>query len=74
MSSSALEIDPLDLPVWGQEGIAKILNMSPKRCEHLLRGGAIDADKFQGRWVSTPRRLLSPFAGWTCTKQAELVR
>jgi hypothetical protein len=63
MSLPLPEIDPLDLPVWGQEGIAKILNMSPKRCEHLLRGGAIDADKFNGRRVSTARRLLRPFAG-----------
>jgi hypothetical protein len=63
MSSPASVIDPLDQPVWGLEGIAKILNMSPKRCEHLLRGGAIDADKFVGRWVSTPRRLLAQFAG-----------
>jgi hypothetical protein len=62
MSLLTPEIDPLDLPVWGQEGIAKILNMTPKRCEHLLRGGAIDADKFNGRWVSTPRRLLKQFA------------
>jgi hypothetical protein len=43
------EIDPLDLPVWGRDGIAKILNMSPKRCEYLLAGGVLDADKFNGR-------------------------
>jgi hypothetical protein len=36
------EIDPLDEPVGGgQDGIAKILNTSPKRCEHLLRGAVI---------------------------------
>jgi len=62
MSLPTTEIDPLDRPVWGNEGIAHVLNMSPKRCEHLLRGGAIDADKFNGRWVSTPRRLLKPFS------------
>jgi hypothetical protein len=62
-------IDPLDQPCWGQLEIAKILNMTPKRCEHLLRAGAIDADKFGGgrraRWVSTARRLLAQFAGKT---------
>jgi hypothetical protein len=41
--SQKSEIDPLDQPVWGQQGIAKILNMSPKCCEHLLRGGDSDA-------------------------------
>lgn len=67
------KIDPLDQPVWGREGIARVLNMTPKRCEHLLRAGMIDADQFGGverdgrtlggRWVSTPRRLLRQFAG-----------
>jgi hypothetical protein len=65
MTSPTPQIDPLDQPVWGQEAIAAILRMTPKRCEHLLRGGAIDADKFNGRWVSTPRRLLKQFAGRT---------
>jgi hypothetical protein len=63
MDTSIPDIDPLDRPVWGLEGIAKILNMGTKRCEHMLHAGAIDADKFKGRWVSTPRRLLAPFAG-----------
>ena len=55
MSSQKSKIDPLDQLVCGQEGIAKILNnMSSKRCEHLLRGRAIDGDKFKGRWVSAP--------------------
>jgi hypothetical protein len=47
----------------GVEGIAKILNVTPKRCEHLLLGGALDTDKFDYRWVSTPRRLLAQFSG-----------
>lgn len=63
MTSPTPEIDPLDQPVWGHEAIAQVLNMSPKRCEHLLPTGVIDADKFAGRWVSTPRRLLKQFAG-----------
>jgi hypothetical protein len=63
MTSEKIEIDPLDRPVWGIERIAAILNMTPKRCEHLLRAGALDADKFNRRWVSTPRRLLKQFAG-----------
>jgi hypothetical protein len=58
-----IRIDPLDQPVWGQEAIAKILNMTPKRCEHLLRAGTIDADKWHGRWFTTTRRLLNQFAG-----------
>jgi hypothetical protein len=62
MTSEKMEIDPLDRPVWGIEGIAAILNMMPKRCEHLLRAGALDADKFHRHWVSTPRRLLKQFA------------
>jgi hypothetical protein len=58
MASPTPEIDPLDRPVCGIEAIAAILNMSPKRCEHLLRAGFLDAAKFNGRWFSTARRLL----------------
>lgn len=67
--SPPLPIDPQDQPVWGCEAIAAVLNMTPKRAEHLLRAGLIDADKFGGRWVSTPRRLQNQFAG-TCTTPA----
>jgi hypothetical protein len=64
-SASVPELDPLDQPVWGQKRIAEILNMTTKRCEHLLRIGKIDATKKWGRWVSTPRRLLAQFDGKT---------
>jgi hypothetical protein len=62
MSPSTPEPD-LDRPIWGNVEIAKFLNMSTKRCEHLLGARKIDADKFGGRWVSTPRRLMAQFAG-----------
>jgi hypothetical protein len=64
-------IDPLDQPVWGADGIAAILNTTPKAVEHLLRQRRLDADKFgtgrRARWVSTPRRLLAQFASKTET-------
>jgi hypothetical protein len=31
--------------------------------QYLLERGRIDADKVGRRWISTPRRLLSQFAG-----------
>lgn len=58
-----IEIDPLDRPVWGFIGIGRVINASPKKTEHLLRAGVIDADKLGRLWVSTPRRLLRQFAG-----------
>jgi hypothetical protein len=63
MSPPKIQLDLLDQPVWGAEGIANIINATPKRTEHLLAGGALDADKFNSRWVSTPRRLLRQFSG-----------
>jgi hypothetical protein len=63
MSSEKIQLNPLDRPVWGIEGIAHVINATPKRTEHLLLGGVLDADKFNGRWVSTARRLLNQFAG-----------
>jgi hypothetical protein len=63
MSSEKIEFDQLDRPVWGIEGIAHVINATPKRTEHLLLGGVLDADKFNGRWISTARRLLAQFAG-----------
>jgi hypothetical protein len=64
MPPSTPEIDPLDRPVWGDEGFAAVLNITPKKAEHLRRAGLLDVTKVGKRgWVSTPRRLLSQFAG-----------
>jgi hypothetical protein len=42
--------------------------MSPNRCEHLLRGRAIDAEQVQGTLGPySPRRLLNQFAGKSST-------
>lgn len=61
-----IEIDPLDVPVWGAKDIAEILNLrddkgNPDRRQAylLLKRKKIDADKItEQRWTSTPRRLL----------------
>jgi hypothetical protein len=46
MPAKEIEIDPLDRPVWGIVRIAKVINASPKRTEHLLNAGMLDADEF----------------------------
>jgi hypothetical protein len=53
-------VDGLDTPVWGAENFAMVLNCTPRRVNHLLQHGSLDADKFGRLWCSTPRRLLKP--------------
>jgi hypothetical protein len=62
-TTPAIEIDPLDLPVWGAEGMAPIIRKSVQETRHLLWRGRLDADKNGHLWVSTARRLLRQFAG-----------
>jgi hypothetical protein len=53
----------LDAPVWGTVEIGKIVNLSPRQAHHALIRGYLPADKVGRRWVSTPRRLRTRFAG-----------
>jgi hypothetical protein len=50
--------DDLDLPVYGVEPIAQILNLDLRRAYYALEKGYVDADKFGRVWTSTKRRLL----------------
>jgi hypothetical protein len=56
-------LDPMDQPVWGEKGIAKVINRRVDQTHHLLRQGKLDADKIGRLWTSTPRRLLAQFSG-----------
>lgn len=63
MPAKEIEIDPLDRPVWGIVRIAKVINASPKRTEHLLNAGVLDADEFsankkdeEGEQVEQPNK------------------
>jgi hypothetical protein len=47
--------------VWGIAAIARVLGRTPRQTFHLLKHKRIDADKSGHVWVSTRRRLLSPF-------------
>jgi hypothetical protein len=53
--------DDGDTPIWGVKAIGEVLGRSPRQTFHLLKHKRIDADKSGHLWVSTPRRLLSPF-------------
>ena len=57
------KIDDLDKPIWGVKAIAQIIDKPTTQANYLLAKGLIDADKVGRAWVSTPRRLLSQFAG-----------
>jgi hypothetical protein len=60
------DISDLDLPVYGGKAIGKIANLvdedtgevDVQATYYALQNGYIDADKFGGRWRSTPRRIL----------------
>jgi hypothetical protein len=57
------KIDDLDKPIWGAKAIAEIVHKPLTQVNYLLIKGLLDADKVGRQWVSTPRRLLSQFAG-----------
>jgi hypothetical protein len=57
--------DDLDVPVYGVEPIARILNLRDKngepdlrRAYYVLEKRYVDADKLGRVWTSTKRRLL----------------
>jgi hypothetical protein len=56
--------DDLDTPVWGAANFAPWVGAkNTRQVWHLLKTGAIDADKVGDSWVSTPRRLRRRFTG-----------
>ena len=56
-----IEIDPLDVPLWGCRAIAAVINRPPRATFHLLKAGRLPARKVGDTWVSTPRQLLAVF-------------
>jgi len=65
-------IDDLDRPIYGAHAIGKEAgllddegNVDLRRTFHALEHGYLDAGKFGRRWISTPRRIRSAFAGKT---------
>ena len=58
-----LDIDDLDLPVWGAKGMSPIVNKGVKAVQQMLYRNQLDATKHNGRWASTPRRLLNGIVG-----------
>lgn len=49
--------DPLDRPIYGAKDIARVAGLTLPQAYHALESGYLDADKFGGKWISTPRRL-----------------
>jgi hypothetical protein len=56
-------LDYLDRPVWGARGISSVVNKPIKAVQQMLYRRQLDADKYGGQWVSTPRRLLNRIVG-----------
>jgi len=52
-----INLDPLDRPIYGATAIGRVMGLKPRQAFHALENGYLDADKFGGRWMSTPRRL-----------------
>ena len=48
--------------IWGARGIADELRVSQSRAFYLLETGAIPAQKINGLWVASRRRLAVHFA------------
>jgi hypothetical protein len=55
--------DYLDRLVWGARGISYVVNKPIKAVQQMLYRRQLDADKYRGQWVSTPRRLLNGIVG-----------
>jgi hypothetical protein len=49
--------------IWGGNGIAEELDISPRKAFHLLETRAIPARKLRGRWVASRRELRRFFTG-----------
>jgi|RhiMethySRZTD1v2_1073278.scaffolds.fasta_scaffold1647091_2 hypothetical protein len=47
--------------IWGANGIASVINTTPKRAYYLLEKKELPAKKIGGRWCSTRGRLLRHF-------------
>jgi hypothetical protein len=58
-----VDLNALDVPIWGIKAIARIANLTPRKAQYALQNGRLDADRYGCRYVSTPRRLLDQFAG-----------
>ena len=55
------ESDPLDIPIYGAEAFARVLNRKPRQVYEDLEKDRLNgfAKKWGRVWVSTPRRLLA---------------
>ena len=51
------DIDPQDRPIYGAAAIGRVMDLTTRQAFHPLENGYLDADKFGGKWISTPRRL-----------------
>ena len=58
---SNLDLDPLDVPVFGVQAFARVLNRPARKIYADLEAKRFDgfAKKWGRVWVSTPRRLLA---------------
>jgi hypothetical protein len=58
-------VDPLDRPIWGARAFGDVINKNESQTFYLLgkkrADGTplLDADRVNGQYVSTPRRLLN---------------
>jgi len=46
-----------DVPIWGAETIAEVINLTRDQTYHLLSKELIPATKVGAQWVSTKRQL-----------------
>jgi hypothetical protein len=53
----------LDRPIWGVEAIAEAANLTPRQTYRALVLGYLPGAKAGKKWFTTPRRLLTLFAG-----------
>jgi hypothetical protein len=51
--------DDFDLPIWGVDAIAVVINQTVPKTYYLLRRGVLDATQCGRLWTSTKRRLLT---------------
>jgi len=54
-----LDIDALDLPVWGVREIAPLIRRSPRQTYELLEKGLVPARKAGKVWMTSRRQLLA---------------
>jgi len=57
------ELDPLDRPIWGADGIAKAIKRPLKQTYGLLANGHLPASRCGKTYVSTLRRLQKVWTG-----------